>query len=141
MTTTRLPCYCASLRQATRALSQRYDAALRPANLTISQFTLLTALKHAPSVRVNDLVDALAMNQTTLSRNLKLLERDGLIAPKPGEDRRESRWALTSAGRARLRRAHPLWRAAQKSVESQIGAEDMRRLMGAAFRATRKLLA
>ncbi len=138
---TQLPCYCASLRQAARSISQQYDAALRPAGLTIGQFTLLTALKQAPAARVNDLVDALAMDQTTLSRNLKLLERDGLIAAADSDDLRESRWGLTSKGRGKLRRAAPLWNAAQKNVEDVLGESSVRSLMSSAFRLTRKLTA
>ncbi len=66
---TRLPCYCATLRQATRVISQRYEAAMRGTQLTITQYTLLTALTEMPRPRVNDLAEALAMDQTTLSRH------------------------------------------------------------------------
>ena len=79
--TVRLQCYCASLRQATRVISQKYDAALAAADLTVTHFTLLTALRDNPGARANDLVGALAMDQTTLSRTLALMERDGLIDP------------------------------------------------------------
>lgn len=137
--TVRLTCYCASLRRAARVISQKYDTALRAADLTITQFTLLTALKGHPGLRVNDLVEVLAMDQTTLSRTLKLMERAGLISRQEGEDRRESHWALTSAGRARLRRAEPHWSAAQESVQNLLGEQDVRRLIDSAFRLTQKL--
>ena len=104
----RLHCYCASLRQAARIISQKYDAALAAADLTVTRFTLLTALQENPGVRANDLVDVLAMDQTTLSRTLALMERDGLIARHDGEDRRAVHWKLTSSGRARLKRASPI---------------------------------
>ena len=55
----KLPCYCASLRQATRAISQEYDRAMRPLNLTGTQFTLLRMLNELPSARVNDLAEAM----------------------------------------------------------------------------------
>jgi DNA-binding MarR family transcriptional regulator len=137
--TIRLQCYCASLRQAARIISQRYDAALAPAELTITHFTLLTVLSDNPGVRVNDLVESLAMDQTTLSRTLKLMENADLIMRQESEDRRESRWALTTTGHARLRRAEPHWEAAQQEIESLLGEQDLRRLTESSFRLTRKL--
>jgi DNA-binding MarR family transcriptional regulator len=124
----KLDCYCASLRLAARALSQKYEAALRGTQLTITQFTLLTAIAQIGEPRVNDLAAALAMDQTTLSRTLKIMERDELIRAVAGEDRRESRWGATSRGQERLKRATPRWRAAQKDVEKLLGpgAERLR---------------
>jgi DNA-binding MarR family transcriptional regulator len=135
----RLSCYCASLRQAARMISQQYDAALRPAGVTLTQFTLLTALRDYPGARANDLVDALAMDQTTLSRTLKLMEDADLIEREAGEDRRASHWTLTTEGRKLLRRAEPRWKAVQDSVENSLGEQDARRLADAVFRITQKL--
>jgi DNA-binding MarR family transcriptional regulator len=130
---TRLPCYCATLRQATRVISQKYDAAMRASQLTITQYTLLTALGEMPRARVNDLAEALAMDQTTLSRTLKLMEKEGLISAVEGADRRESRWVIAARGRARMRRALPHWEAAQRAVEKTLGVAETHRLAAAAF--------
>ena len=135
----RLPCYCASLRRAARIISKKYDEALGSVGLTVTHFTLLTAIKDAPGARVNDLVEVLAMDQTTLSRTLKLMERDDLIVRQDGDDRRESRWALTSEGRAQLRRAEPHWKKAQASVENLLGEQGARTLSESVFRLSRKL--
>jgi DNA-binding MarR family transcriptional regulator len=135
----RLDCYCASLRQASRVISQKYDAALTSSQLTVTHFTLLKAIQENPGARANDLVDALAMDQTTLSRTLALMERDGLIARLEGEDRRAVHWKLTSAGRARFKRAEPHWKEAQESVKRLLGEQDMRRLADVAFRLAEKL--
>jgi DNA-binding MarR family transcriptional regulator len=128
-----LRCYCATLRRAARIASQRYDAALRSSGLTVTQFTLLTILSELPEARVNDLAEALAMDQTTLSRTLKLMERARLIARVSGEDRRESRWVLTPRGKDNRRRALPQWQSAQRDFERSVGAATARRLAGAAF--------
>jgi DNA-binding MarR family transcriptional regulator len=135
----RLQCYCASLRQATRIISQKYDAALAAADLTVTHFTLLTALQENPRARASDLVDVLAMDQTTLSRTFALMERAGLIARHEGEDRRAVHWKLTNAGRARLKRAEPHWKAAQESIKQLLGEQDVRRLTDSAFRLAEKL--
>ena len=136
---TRLECYCASLRQAARILSQKYDAALAATDITITHFTLLTALRDHPGARVSDLVGALAMDQTTLSRTLKLMERDGLIVRGEGKDRREVHWALTSAGRTRLKRAEPHWKAAQEDTRRLLGDQELRRLTDSAFMLAERL--
>jgi DNA-binding MarR family transcriptional regulator len=133
-----LPCYCASLRQAARAISNKYDAALRGTQLTITQFTLLTALEKMDRPRVNDLADALAMDQTTLSRTLKIMERDGLIATVAGEDRRETRWVMAARGRDRFKRAYPRWKAAQRDIEKLLGP-DLQRMKSAAFELSTRL--
>jgi DNA-binding MarR family transcriptional regulator len=131
-----LPCYCATLRRATRVLSQQYDAAVRSSRLTITQFTLLTMLGELPRARSNDLAEALSMDQTTLSRTLKLMEGEGLIARVAGADRRESRWVGTQRGRDRLRRALPHWQAAQKHFENSLGLATARQLAAAALAIT-----
>jgi DNA-binding MarR family transcriptional regulator len=130
---TRLPCYCATLRQATRVISQRYEAALRGTQLTPNQYTVLTVLTEMPRPRVNDLAEALAMDQTTLSRTLKVMEREGLIASVAGADKRESRWIITALGRSRMRKALPRWQEAQRSVEKALGVEGTQSLASAAF--------
>jgi len=136
---TRLPCYCATLRQAARVISQTYEAALRETQLTITQFTLLSVLAEMPRPRVNDLAEALAMDQTTLSRTLKTMEREGLIASVPGEDRRESRWIVAARGHSRMRRALPRWEAAQREVEKALGAGEAERLSSSAYNLAARL--
>ena len=131
-------CYCAGLRQAARAISQKYDAALRDTGLTITQFTLLNMIAHMPRPRVNDLAEALTMDQTSLSRTLRVMERDGLIAQVPGDDKRESRWVLGAHGRQRFKRALPAWRAAQKGVEKLLG-NDAQRISSAAYQLSTRL--
>lgn len=133
-------CYCASLRQAARAISQKYDAALRDTGLTNTQFTLLSTISQMPRPRVNDLAEALSMDQTSLSRTLRTMERDGLIAEVSGEDKRESRWILAPQGQQSLKRALPVWRSAQKSVEKLLGP-DAKRISSAAYELSTRLSA
>ena len=135
----KLPCYCASLRQATRAITQEYERALRPFGLTTTQFTVLTVLDRQPNARVNDMAGALAMDQTTVSRTLALMAEAGLIKAADGEDRRETRWLLTAGGRRKYQKALPKWQAAQKRIESLLGPDEATRLKAIAFRLTEKL--
>jgi DNA-binding MarR family transcriptional regulator len=138
--TIQLPCYCASIRQAARVMSQLYEAALRDTGITITQFTLLTLLDRMTVARVNDMAAAMAMDQTTLSRTLAVMERDGLIALARSEDLRESRWQLTALGRRRMRKVLPRWRTIQKRVEGLLGKSEAARLKAVAGRLTARLV-
>ena len=95
-------------------------------------------IAHMPRPRVNDLADALAMDQTSLSRTLRTMERDELLAEVSGEDKRESRWILGPEGQQRFKRALPAWRSAQKSVEKLLGA-DAQRISSAAYELATRL--
>src|SRR5262249_2176092 len=128
-----LPCYCASLRQAARTISQQYDQAVRPAKLTITQFTIMMMLRHRPGIRVGELAEALAMDQTTISRTVALMRRDGLIEQEESQDRRERRWVLTAIGHRRYEKALPLWEAAQQKIEAGLGPGSSKRLKALAF--------
>lgn len=114
-------CLCLAAQRAARALARRFDAALRPAGLTNGQFSLLHALNRPEPPRLTDLAPFLAMDRTTLTAALKVLEREGLAtsAPDPA-DRRNRRLRLTDAGHARLARAMPLWQAAHDALDATL---------------------
>lgn len=116
-------CSVTALRRASRYLTAVYDQALSPANLRITQFSMLYQLAKSGPLSIGDLAAQMAMDRTTLSTNLKLLQRDGLIKLVAGEDRRAKLAALTESGLARYQQAFPLWSAVQKRFESSYGAE------------------
>ncbi|RAI60492.1 MarR family winged helix-turn-helix transcriptional regulator [Roseicella frigidaeris] len=126
------PCSCLAIRKAARHVTQFYDARLAPSGLTTPQFSILARLRHRGPSTINELAADLVMDRTTLGRNLRPLERDGLlaIAPDP-EDRRRRALTLTAAGQDRLATARPLWQAAQAAFDARFGAEA-----SAALRAT-----
>lgn len=123
-------CACFNLRRATRALTQMYDDALRPAGLRTTQFTLLNAIRIAGPVTVRRLATAVVMDRTTLTRDLRPLERQGLVSIAPGEDRRERRVDLTPKGAQVINRTLPLWERVQTQVTAGLGPERLRRLLG-----------
>src|ERR1700749_4963115 len=90
-----LPCMSASLRRASRVVTQLYEDALRPTGLRGTQFTVLQALSLAGEVTQGDLGRILAMDSTTLTRTLTILSRHGWIAKRRGQDRREWRMRLS----------------------------------------------
>lgn len=123
-------CLCFNLRKTARVVTQRYDDALRPAGLKTTQFSLLVATRLAGEITMTRLADALGMDRTTLTRNLRPLEEEGLIAVAPGRDRREREVTVTAKGEARLGKALPLWRRAQAETMARLGHERAARLLG-----------
>jgi len=116
------PCYCAALRAAARKSTALYDEALAPAGIGIAQFSLMQRIRRAgAAVPLSDLARLAELDRSTVGRNVKVLERMGLVTEVAGEDRRETAVALTEAGRAAIRRAWPLWQEAQRRVEAALG--------------------
>jgi len=117
-------CTCFAVRRTARALTQMYDAALAPAGIRSTQYMILAAIGDRTDVSVNDLADTMVMDRTTMGRNLRLLERDGLVTLNtPHEDRRRRDIALTRKGRAILEGAYPLWKHAHDSLQKAHGKE------------------
>jgi DNA-binding MarR family transcriptional regulator len=114
---------CASLRRASRALSQLYEEALRPVGLRATQFTILQLLSLAGEVTQGVLGQMLAMDSTTLTRTLGIMARQGWIEKRHGEDRREWRMRLSKAGRDQLKRALPEWQKVQTRLRTTLGNE------------------
>ncbi len=116
-----LPCMCAGLRRASRALTQFYEEGLRPAGLRATQFTVLQVLSLAGEVTQGELGRMLAMDSTTLTRTLKIMSRHGWIGKRRGADRREWRLRLSKTGEVQLRRALPRWEKLQTRLRLQLG--------------------
>ncbi|MFP3550015.1 MarR family winged helix-turn-helix transcriptional regulator [Paraburkholderia sp. SIMBA_049] len=114
-------CNCLAARKASRYLTAAYDQALAPADLRATQFSILYKLAKDGPLTIGDLAAAMAMDRTTLSTNLKPLERDGLIEMVPGQDRRVRMVVVTDAGVTRYRTALPMWQAVQQEFEGNYG--------------------
>ncbi|MEQ1560640.1 MAG: MarR family winged helix-turn-helix transcriptional regulator [Methyloglobulus sp.] len=122
-------CIGFNLRKATRAVSQLYDETLRPSGIRGTQYSLLVVLKIIGPVLVTDLAEKIVMDRTTLSRNLEVMEKQGLVNVAPGEDRR-TRWVtITEPGSAVLLEAYPLWQQAQAKIRESMGEERLQVLM------------
>lgn len=115
-------CLCATVRRAARLLTRRYEEALRPAGLTPSQFELMKTLSHAGPCTQSALVRLLETDQTTLSRNLRPLERERWVASLPDNtDARRRLYRVTGLGGSVLAEADRCWRAVHQQIERQIG--------------------
>jgi DNA-binding MarR family transcriptional regulator len=123
------PCVCTALRKSGRVISRVYDEALAPSGLRVTQYALLSTLSREGPLPVTALAEALVLDRTTLSRNLIPLEREGLVAVEPGEDRRTHRVQLTPEGEIRLDDARPAWLQAQQRIAAAFGTERLGALL------------
>ncbi|WP_262422135.1 MarR family winged helix-turn-helix transcriptional regulator [Brevundimonas denitrificans] len=103
-------CLCLHAQRAARRLARRFDEAFRPLGITSGQFSLMNGLNRPTPPPISALATLLAMDRSTVTANLKPLERQGLatVSIDP-EDRRSRRATLTDEGRALLARATPIW--------------------------------
>ncbi len=134
---TETPCTCAALRRAARRLTRAYDRALKPVGLRLTQYSVLANLARAEGgLSVTDLARRLAMDRTTLTRNLRPLEAAGWLRVAPGPDRRSRAVVLTADGRSVFETAQPLWQDAERRFRQALGREEaaeLRRLLDAAM--------
>jgi DNA-binding MarR family transcriptional regulator len=114
-------CLCLHLQRAARVVARRFDDAFRPLGLTNHQFSLLMSLNRPVPARMSEVAVLLAIDRTTLTANLKPLERRGLVAIAPdAEDRRSRHLMLTPAGRALLADAVPVWKRTHAALDRRL---------------------
>jgi DNA-binding MarR family transcriptional regulator len=118
-------CLCLHVQRAARALARAFDEALRPVGLTHGQFSLLMSLNRPAPATIGSVADLLAIDRTTLTANLKPLERRGLLKViVDPEDKRSRRLMLTADGHALLVAALPIWKRTHADVERLLARSD-----------------
>lgn len=113
-------CVCGNLRMAARAVSGIYDRHLAPAGVQASQMAVLWAVSNAQGRTVKELAERIAMHETTLIRNLRILERQGWVELAVGADRRQRIATLTRLGRSVFGKALTGWQKAQAEVAEML---------------------
>jgi len=114
-------CACMNLRKTARLIAQFYDQRLQPGGLRNTQFTLLVVLDHLSPVSIKNLADHMGMDRTTLTRNLRLLERDNYITAQPGKDARVRMISTTEKARVAIKETRPYWQKAQGEFLQKFG--------------------
>jgi DNA-binding MarR family transcriptional regulator len=130
-------CSCFAVRRAARVITQHYDRHLRPTGMRATQFAMLTLLSLLGPLPLGVLANRLGAERTTVSRNLRLLIAQRLVASGAAEDRRVQILSLTPKGTRAMRKVLPYWRAAQASITRQFTPEtlhDLSRTAQAALR-------
>ena len=123
-------CLCFNLRRAARAVTHLYDAALRPFGLRGNQLSILVAASMRDAVHMAPLAEALAMDRTTLLRNLRPLVRKKLLEVGRASGGRRTEIKATAAGRALVARVYEPWRRAQAQARESLGNPTWVRRLG-----------
>ena len=119
-------CYCSLLRAATRKVGAVYDSALAPLGINIAQYALLRLVQHRQPVSFTELGRIAELDRSTVGRNVRVLERLGLVEMGRGEDdQREAVVTLADHGRQVLDEAAPLWAECQQKIERQVGRKKV----------------
>lgn len=124
-------CLCLASRRAARAITRRFDTALRPHGIKATQFTLLAALALKGPQPIGALAEFIGVDRTTLTRNLAVAEGQSLLRIGSGEDGRARIASITARGRQTLRRAFSTWSTTQHELTNAVGvaaADSLRRL-------------
>ena len=124
-----VPCVGFNTRRATRLITQYYDKALAPSGLRSTQYSLLNALSMLGETSMQDMSIIMAMDRTTLTRNLSPLVKRGLVKVSVGSDRRSRPITVTLKGKSALEKALPYWQEAQSHIVDAVGSEQWDAMM------------
>jgi DNA-binding MarR family transcriptional regulator len=116
-------CLCTKLRRAARSVTRVYDDALHELGLNVAQYSLLSHLQRLEQPSISVLAEAMGLDRSTLGRNLKVLEGEGLVQMGEGSDLRARQVQLTAEGLARYQRGATAWQQAQAQLALRLGAE------------------
>jgi DNA-binding MarR family transcriptional regulator len=121
-------CACNKVRRAARAVTRRYEVGLAPSHVKATQLPILVGLSTAGRISIAPLAEILGVDRTTLTRNLRVLERDGLVTmvAKGSDGRRAAE--LSDLGVRTLAAALPAWRETQAAIEREFGASRLQAL-------------
>jgi DNA-binding MarR family transcriptional regulator len=123
-----LACSCFAARRTARTITQHYEQRLKPAGLSVTQFTVLALLSLGGAQPLSRFAGQLGVERTTLTRNLRVLRARGWVTESATRDRRVRLLAITQRGTAAARAALPYWREAQKSIARRLGADAINAL-------------
>lgn len=110
--------------RAARALLRRYDQRLRPLGVTVVQFSILLMIRNNPGRTIHGLAERIAVDRSTLTRNIDLLARDGLVVKVSAAKGNGKTCLLTDAGEERLDQLVPLWHKAQREMQQLLSGQD-----------------
>jgi len=135
-----LHCACAGLRRAARLVTQLYSSAMG-GSIEPGQFALLSALRERPGASQTPLGRALGLDKTTMSRNLRLIGKNGWIEPVRSGDRRQRGYRLTAPGEKILADAKPGWLRAQARLRGALEPGEWENMLRAFDRTAAAALA
>jgi len=122
-------CTCFNLRKTTRAITQYYDRKMKSVGLRGTQFTILAVLSNADAISITHLAGFLEMDRTTVTRNLRPLEKQGLLEILTGEDHRIRNVQITKIGMKIFEEARSIWQKTQSEIIERLGEAKLKKLL------------
>ncbi len=139
VTSSPYPCLCAMIRKVDRIVTRNYEKHLKPCGLKVTQLSMLSKIARNPLVTASELAESLRMDQTTVSRNLLVLEKSGYVRlEEESTDHRIKRIQIADCGLAKIEEAKPLWEKAQQEMELILGRENIDEMLKIFGTLTRK---
>ena len=125
----RSQCACTRVRRAARVVTHLYDEALMNTGLSIAQFALLRAVGRLEAPNLSELAEEMALDRSTLGRNVLVLQRKRLLDVTDGDDLRARRITITARAQRLVNSCLPLWQEAQDTVEARLGKSGVATLL------------
>lgn len=122
-------CVCFNIRRVSRLITQFFDAEAPRNGLRPTQTPILRALQAKAEWSMAELSEWLGLERTTLLRNLRPLQRDGLVRVKGGGRGTHVKLEITDKGRKVVAKMHPGWHSAQDKVIATLGKERWSTIM------------
>jgi DNA-binding MarR family transcriptional regulator len=116
-------CLAVRVRLLSRAVTRIYDTMLRPHGLTVAQLNLLASIAARQPAPAGEVAQLLSMDISTLSRNARLLQYEGLVAIARAKRGNGRVLTVTGAGADKLAQLHPGWREAQQRAHELLGSD------------------
>ncbi|MBO1005471.1 MarR family winged helix-turn-helix transcriptional regulator [Pseudogracilibacillus auburnensis] len=117
-------CYCINLRTAARRVSGSYNATFKPLGINVAQYSMLRRINRFHKLSITKVGEVCELDRSTAGRNLKVLEKMGLVTFTSAKDRREMSVSLSVKGLDILEKGNILWIQAQKNMEDKLGGEE-----------------
>lgn len=113
-----------------RALSRRYDARLKPYGITVIQFSVMMTVRHNEDRTINAISRRIAMDRSTLTRNLDVLVRKGLVVKEKANGGNTKVCRLTGAGDRLLDTLVPKWHEVRAELQDLLKGRDGEEYLG-----------
>jgi DNA-binding MarR family transcriptional regulator len=127
--TIRSKCACTRVRRGARVLTNLYDEALATSGLNIAQFALLRAVGRLDTPNLSEVAEEMALDRSTLGRNVLVLQRMRLLDVTEAKDLRARRITMTARAQRLVDTCLPMWEEAQRKVETRLGKAGMSTLL------------
>ena len=121
------PCFCVSVRGLANRLTQLYDDRMAPFDLRVTQYSVMKKIVDKPNSTISEIAQMSDLDRTTLTRSLRILERDGWLEFVKAEDQRKKRLQIKATKTPDFYRAQRAWQQVQKELSALIDLDPIRK--------------